>query len=249
MASEFSEVRPPYWSDRPVIIVGSGSSLKGFDFNLLNGLGYILAVKEAIWDLPFADACFSLHLPWTKRRPAELTELASRITLYLAVPKGMSEKQYGSIIPRAIYIDRGNEKHLSDNPALIHAGGNSGFGALNLAYLKRAKSIYLFGFDFNRNGGHYCPERYEEPDSHNARYWENWGDNFINTKQQLAKAGISIINASPNSSIKAFPKATIEAALERLHWFRASRSASVRGSTSLDTSAASCADTNTRSNP
>ncbi len=215
----FSEVGEPYWTDKPTLIVGSGSSLKGFDFGALRGLGYILAVKEAIWDLPFADACFSLHMPWPRRREKELKALA--VPLYLAVPRGMSEKQYDPIIPQAIYIERGNEKHLSDDPKLIHAGGNSGFGALNLAYLKRPKTIYLFGFDYNRSGGHYCPDRYENPDSHNARYWENWGDNFINVKHQLAAKGMTVINASPNSSIKAFPKVSIEQAMVDLARLRA----------------------------
>lgn len=218
MPPEFSEVKAPWWNDRPTLIVGCGSSLKGFDFSQLRGLGYILAVKQAVWDVSFADACFGLDLPWMKRCRNELSQLT--VPLYLAVPPGLSEKQY-THIPNAVYLERLRVKNkLSDDPRKIESGGNSGFGAFNFAILKRAKRIYLFGYDYSSSGGHYCPERYDQPQNHNARYWPRWGDNFFDIKDQIAVAGVTVVNASPNSTLKAFPKVTLEQAIANLRGLR-----------------------------
>jgi hypothetical protein len=136
--------------------------------------------------------------------------------VYLSVPVGMREDQY-TIVPNAIYLDRIRVTNtLSTNPKKIESGGNSGFGAVNLAFLKKAKTIYLFGFDYSPSGGHYCPDRYNQPVNHNARYWPRWGDNFINIKDQIAVAGVTIINASPESTVKAFPKVSIAKAMDDL---------------------------------
>ena len=50
----------------------------------------------------------------------------------------------------------------------------------------------------------------EQPIDHNARYWINWGDNFSSCRSQLDRAGIVILNASPTSTVKAFPKISID---------------------------------------
>lgn len=221
--SEFGAIGPPWWDDRPVILVGTGPSLAAFDFERLRGLGRVVAIKESIWDLPFAEACVGLDLPWMRRQADRLADVAKTIPLYLGVPKHELPHKH-VVIPGAIYLDRrrvGNE--LSDDPEVIEFGGTSGFGAFNVAYLKRARSIYLFGFDFTTaGGGHYCQSRYgHHPDPHfNQRYWPRWGSNFRSALPQLARAGVTVINASPISTVDAFPKCGIDEALQRLDRLR-----------------------------
>lgn len=207
------------WSDKPVLIVGTGPSLIGFDLSRLQGLGYVLAVKESVWDLPFADVCFGLDLPWMRRQGDRLQQLT--MPVYLAVPdQHPPVKRY---TPSAIYLRRirvGNG--LSVNPEEIECGGNSGFGALNLAFLAGSRQIYLFGFDYT--GSAYCPERYtHHPPHHNARYLPRWGENFRGTIPQIEAAGISVINASIVSTVDAFRKSSPSAVLEHLDRLRQSR--------------------------
>lgn len=199
-------VAEPWWDDKPLAIIGTGPSLKGFDFSRFNIPGVrVLAVKEAIWDLPFADCVFGLDRPWINRQADKLRTLAT--------PKVFSvELEYGPCaeIEGALYIQRSRFAGLSDDPAVIQSGANSGFGAFNFAYLKRATRIALFGFDYLA-GPHYCQDRYHwQPTDHNERYWRNWGDNFIDCRAQLAKAGVAVMNASPISTVVAFPKCSIE---------------------------------------
>lgn len=207
----------PWWDDNPLAIVGTGPSLKGFDLGRFDIAGVrVLAVKEAIWDLPFAECVFSLDRPWINRQADKLRAIAT--------PKVFAvEPEHGPCaeIEGALYILRSRFAGLSDDLAVIQSGGNSGFGAFNYAYLKRAKRIALFGFDYLA-GGHYCQERYhwQTPD-HNERYWRNWGDNFNDCKTQLKRAGVAVMNASPSSTVSAFQKCSIE---DGLAWLTAASS-------------------------
>lgn len=217
----------PYWQDRPVILCATGPSLKHFDFERLRGLGRILAVKQAWKDLPFAEACFGLDIPWMRWAHEDLLDVAKRMTLYLGVPpkcdvKGVRE------VPGAIYLnrERAAEKLIIAHDT-IESAGNSGFGAFNLAVNKivlgpspARPPIFLFGFDYIGDQ-HYRPTDYVSmPAGHRAKYQASWASNFRCTKAQVEALGLTVFNASPTSNIDAFPKVTHAQALEHLDRLR-----------------------------
>lgn len=201
------------------MLVGCGASLRGFDFNRLCGLGTIIAVKEAVWDLPFADHCFGLDVPWMHRQREALSRLA--IPLHLAVPKELGRPD----IPNAIFYERIRSRivRLSIDPNKIECGRNSGFGALNLAFLMGAKRIVLFGYDYQPDS-YYCPQRYTHKKPESVNHWPAWAAIYEQIKEQLQQAGVEVINASPSSTITAFPKIGIEETLH-LDWLRPPRGA------------------------
>jgi len=204
------KVEAPWWDDQPLAIVGAGASLQGFDFSRLKIDGVrVLAVKESVWDLPFAECVFSLDRPWINRQADKLRAL-DMPKVFAVEP----EVRPCENIEGALYILRSRFEGFSEKPDVIQSGANSGFGAVNYAYLKRAgrggHPIVLFGFDY-KPGPHYCQERYHWQEiNHNERYWISWGDNFNACRSQLDANGVLIINASPDSTVKAFPKVTIE---------------------------------------
>lgn len=215
---EWGVCAPPYWDNKPVIVVGCGPSLKGFDLNRLNGLGYVLAVKAAIWDLPFADACVGIDRPWMQRDHARLEEVAQRIPLYLVLPKDDSTgREIRSKIPSATYLElRRVSNWLSEKPRWLECGSTSGFAAYNLAYLKKPRTIVLFGFDFTA-GGHYNQHEYKHHiGDWNAQHWPSWAKHFTETLPQIERSGIQVINACATSSITAFPKMTPDEAVTYL---------------------------------
>lgn len=242
-----SAVGEPWWDDKPLAIVGSGASLKGFDFASLRIPGIrVLAVKEKVFDLPFADAVFGLDRPWINRQADKLRELRGP-EIWLA-PTGAERGEHVALIDGAKYLKLARFEGFSDDPTVIQSGGNSGFGAANLAYLKRAKRIVLFGFDYTEAHGHHDkPEQYHWYQAgRNARYWQSWGSNFDACRPQLAKAGIEIVNASPISTVTAFPKVTIEQGLLHLARLGAERSGSICRGAALDQPSPDAADTGIR---
>lgn len=212
---DWSRVGEPFWSDRPVFIVGGGTSLKGFDFDALRGRGYVLAVKQAWRDLPFADACFGLDRAWQTWARDDLVALAQRMPLWIAVEPELKARFVGKIAGAHYLKMTARHETMSKAPDTIESGGNSGFGAFNFAYLKRARRIVLLGFDFGPS--HYDPSAYTpRPDDHNLRYMQGWADNFSKTLPQLRAAGVTVLNGSPASKISAFPKMTPAEALARI---------------------------------
>jgi hypothetical protein len=216
VAPVFGSVAAPLWDGRPAIIVGTGPSLKGFDLSRLNGLGWVLACKESMFDLPFADAIFGLDLPWMRVRHDYLAERALACEVYLSAPE--QKLHLFRTVPGAIYLKRlRNADTFTMDPEAIECGGNSGFGAINLALLKRAREIYLFGFDYT--SGHYNQPRYDEREAWGAasmNYFPRWAKTFDATVDQLRRLNVKIWNASPDSNLTAYERISNESALDRL---------------------------------
>lgn len=214
----FGRVQPPMWDDgRPVIIVGTGPSLKGFNLFQLKGAGWVLACKESMFDLPFADAIFGLDIPWMRTRHDYLAERAKGCEVYLSAPD--QRLHLFRNIPGAVYLKRmrSADTFIMD-PEAIECGGNSGFGAINLALLKHAKEIYLFGFDYTE--GHYNQAKYDEREAWGAasmNYFPRWATTFDGTVDQLKRLKVKIWNASPDSNITAYERISHESALNRIH--------------------------------
>jgi len=90
---------------------------------------------------------------------------------------------------------------------VIHYGGNSGYQAVNLAYLLGAKTIILLGFDMF--GTHYFGNH--PANLNNGSPYKRFIEAFetINPK----KHGIEIINCSRQTALECFPRTTIESVL------------------------------------
>ena len=104
-----------------------------------------------------------------------------------------------------IRMDSKNGKGLGED--CLHYGGNSGYQAVNLAYLLGAKTILLLGFDMF--GTHYFGEhKYGlNNDSPYKRFIESFCT--INVK----KHNIEVINCSRQSALEYFPRTTIDKVL------------------------------------
>lgn len=194
----YGTVCSPWWDDRPVYIVGGGPSLRGFDFTRLAGRR-VLAVNEALVNLLSVDAVFSLDNNWARHRCSEMSMF--RGEKYLAV----QEFYWPYVDQSATMLQRIRRPGLSDDPGAVHICGTSGYGALNLAYLKRARQIFLLGFDM-AGSGHWHPE----PGWGGAIPLEPWAAAFDVAAEQLRTAGVHVVNCSPASTIRAFEKISLE---------------------------------------
>lgn len=96
----------------------------------------------------------------------------------------------------------------------LHTGSNGGHSAANLAFLWGARRILLLGFDMRLgpkgekhfHGDHPAP-------CVQSQLFKAWIHRFESTAKDFKKLGIEVINATPDSALPWFPRATIEEAL------------------------------------
>lgn len=110
------------------------------------------------------------------------------------------------------YLDSFNRPGLSKEQGVIHQGTNSGYQAINLAYLLGATCILLLGYDAKGKGVHWFG-RHPPTLSQNGNF-DNLPSYFktINPDDY----GISIINCSRDTALH-FPRMTIDEAISRTY--------------------------------
>lgn len=210
---EFSRLGAPQWSDKPVALIGGGASIKGVDLSSLAD-AHTIAVKGTMFDYPWAEMAFGLDSIDLGRWWRNLND--ARMPVWWAVDPRRWRDPTHKFFPRQLrLIRRQTSQFLSNDPSIISSGGTSGFGALNVAYLKGARLVVLFGYDYSAvngewhaNGAHYDPNHFYNPVK-----WEEWAATFGNVVSQLSEKGVEVVNASPRSGISAFPKVSIEEGL------------------------------------
>lgn len=217
---EWGRVNPDDVTDN-IIIVGSGKSLTGFDFNRLRGLGTIITVNDTGRYIPFADMWFTLD-PWGLNGPQIPPNFQGK--LYAAVPEDYgtptAQSAQHRVVPdsRITFLHRLRSHNkigvssetayklgLSEDTSCINTG-NSGYGALNLAYHFRPKRILLLGID-GTIGYHYQSTKTNRPLTYLPIMFES-------AKPQLERAGIELINGSVNSEITAYPRFAVDDAIK-----------------------------------
>lgn len=194
------------WKNKVVFLIGGGPSLKRFDFNRLLGKGIVVAINDAFLRIPWADALYSEDKVWFSTRSESI--------------RGFLGKKFFAIQPQLFkdpfpctLLERSRNIRLSDDPGKINIGGNSGYGALNLAYLSGCREIVLLGYDLkptNGSGTHWH-EGYSWFNKRNeVSYYARWAKQFEDTLPQLEKKGVKVFNTNYDSAVTAFPFAPIK---------------------------------------
>lgn len=198
----------PDWSNRTVYIIGGGPSLKDFDFKHFKG--FTIGVNDAAIKLK-TNVLFSMDHLWIQNRPDEAN--AFKGEKFFAVSPSWKIKDFR--IPSGTFLERRRGDGLSIDPGIIH-GQESGFGAFNLAVLKKARRIVLMGLDMHYEGS-------DKPHWHDGYPWgssehtlyANWAKRFDLAARQCLAEDILVINASESSKITCFTKVSIESFMER----------------------------------
>ncbi len=93
----------------------------------------------------------------------------------------------------------------------IHQGGNSGYQAINLAYLWGADRIILLGFDCGpslKGEAHWFGQH--PPTLTTTQPYELWRAKFPRLAADLQKQGVRVINASRHTTLTCFERKPIE---------------------------------------
>lgn len=189
---------------RRVWIVAGGPSARGFDFSVLDG-ERILAVNDAVFNVPQAYGVVSIDRDWQINRIVDLIEYRGHWFLM---------RRVGEVNPTSKALQRVRCEYckslpgLSDSWAAAHTMGSSGYAALNIAYLMRPQFIGLIGYDYDASGRHWYDD--EKKLRNKKGTWATWAAAYDTTVAQLQAAQIEVINFSEHSKITAFPRRRLE---------------------------------------
>lgn len=194
----------PIWSGETVYIIGGGPSLMGFDWNRLMGKRTI-AINKAILSYPRADALYwtdSRVYGWYKKDIDSFKGLKYSIRNHSSYPADIN------------ILRKSNKFGLEEAKDALCHGNNSGYAAINLAYLLGAKRIVLLGYDMHNDGkrSHYH-EGYPVPATGDNIYRDQFVPGFEILADLLKQKKVEVYNASMTSSLRVWPKITFEQAL------------------------------------
>jgi hypothetical protein len=95
----------------------------------------------------------------------------------------------------------------------IHWGANSGYQAINLAYLWGATRILLLGYDCKTiNGKAHWFGQHPQGLNRNQPL-DEWKRNFPQLAADLEAEGVEVINCSPDTALDCFERMDIDAAI------------------------------------
>lgn len=185
---------------RRVFVVGGGPSLRGFDWDLLEGES-VIAVNRAYENVPDADILFSVDDRFYGWHCHKLWK-CNGIRVWGNI--------HGREAPPEVQsVGCGGGEHAFGNTLeTLGHGGNSGYAAVNLAYVLGAETVYLLGFDMHSRGGkqqwwHDGYPKVNDDDVY-ARYRLafQWLSDYFD---RVIDRPFRIINLNRESAIRGFP--------------------------------------------
>lgn len=187
-----------------VAIIASGPSLSPDQVDYVQGKAFVIAINDN-WEIaPWADMLYACDAKWWDWHPQAATEFQGW---------KLTQDEETALRLGIDCIECNKEAEgLSDNPRMIHGGLNSGYQALNIAYLLGARKIVLLGYDMkiSRNGSaHWFGDH---PDKVRSTY-ESFIEKFPSTLPQLRRAGCEVFNCSTDTALDAFPVKPLETVL------------------------------------
>lgn len=200
--------------NKKIFLIGGGSSLKNFNFNLLKNQDTI-AINQSIFDCPFSkyfitmDYTFLQKINLMKFKNLKLSKffIANFSSPYLRIinnkitdirnPKTLTY----DLAPFDVVIYSNKIQGIGFEWNDFRNGESSGYCALQLAVLLNYTEIYLLGFDLTiiNNKTHYHDKYFVNPDF--DKNLEKYYNNFITALFQLQNSNIKIYSCSPVSKL------------------------------------------------
>lgn len=199
----------PDWRGEIAVLVGAGPSAKDAPIDLARGRARVIAINNS-WQLaPWADALYACDWNWWNHANGCPEFRGLKMTIDRRTCQDRPD--WGV---HKVECNKGDDRLELRTWNRIGWGGNSGFGALNIAVQAGATRIILVGYDMTtRFGRHWHqdhPNGMHNPTEGNVDRWRRAIDNAA---AQLRPLGIEVFNASPISALRNYPKVTLAEAL------------------------------------
>lgn len=187
------------------VIIATGPSLTQSDCDLAATMGRrVYVVNDAYRWCPFADVLYACDEEWWAIHHADTNGVEAWTTSQDAAFK------YGLNHIPGDHADHARRYFDASGHGIIY-GGNSGFQAINLAYVHGVRDAVLLGFDMGYDAGeakHFFgdhPAAIEKPSPYPA-----WIKHFNMAAGEIAAAGMTVRNASRRTRLECFKRVALE---------------------------------------
>lgn len=191
------------WSGQRCFIIGGGESLKDFDFSKLKG-ELVIGVNRAYerLDCTIMFASDAKYYKWIHKGKLG-AEAKRKFEEFKGRKVWLDSARY---CYKGVHLLTGLNGHgLSFSmKAGLNYGGNSGYGALNLAVCLGANPIYLLGFDMKGKNGKQAHWHDGYPKAQPATVYRKFKAYFESATPILKEKGIKVINLNHKSALKCF---------------------------------------------
>lgn len=193
---------PRLWPGEIVACVASGPSLTQADVDQLRGRCKVIVVNDNYRLAPWADLLYAADEKWWDHHHGVPEFAGIKVTWSVPAAKRWNLKRVPGV----------RQPGLSCDPARLHLGGNSGYQAINLAWLMGARRIVLLGYDMQAAPGktHWFGD-HPKPLQNNGTF-KRWIANMATIRPTLH--GVEVINCSRATALECFPRADLDLALE-----------------------------------
>lgn len=201
------------WAGETVVCVASGPSAAKVDLSLAKDRAKVIAINDS-WRLaPWADVLYACDGEWWSRPyddkrgwPSAKDFAGLRVTQDLKAAErfGLSR----------VMVTRGVNRILTGQAGVTGSGSNGGFQAVNIAVQTGAARIVLVGYDYRDDFGLHWHGRHPQGlNNPKAPMLARWAAALDDQAPTLTALGVEVLNASPHSALRAFPKMDFAEAL------------------------------------
>jgi hypothetical protein len=202
-----------YTPDEVVYVQGCGTSLKGYDFNLLTGKRIISTNKGFVF-LPNFDCIVSLDGKLYKDYAKDSLDVIGAKKCFTERP---FENPYNLNI-QLLRCPKWEGFNFDEDTDIVCSGNNSGYAAIQIAYKLGARNIVLLGIDmYSFDGNHFFDDEkvYGTYPTYAPDHWDFTVKKFNDMPaREMFLHGVNVINCSMKSAVTIFPKYPLSLAHE-----------------------------------
>jgi len=194
------------WEGATVVILASGESLTLEQCAMVglwqdNPFHRVIVINTTFRLAPWADLLYACDGKWWNAvDPTTNMKYAEEAAQHFNKDNMWTQDKGAADLYGLRYIKSLRKQGLSKVKGVIHQGANSGFQAINLAYLAGARRFILLGFDCKGNhwhGNHPGPINTGMPHG-------TWKKEFQILAADLEKEKVDVVNCSPGTALRAF---------------------------------------------
>lgn len=178
------------------IICASGGSLTADDVDYVKGKGTVIVINNTYELAPWADILYACDRTWWRANSEAIEHKGRKISIQYDHPE--VEKW------------ESNNKLNGLGEDVIHTGGNSGYQAINLAYLMGATEIILLGYDMQITEGlsHWHGDHKKGLSQQHC--FKGWIGHMNILAQHLKQRGVNVYNCSRQTALECFERKNLE---------------------------------------